>query len=208
MFLNADALESIEIPASVQTIGTAAFNGDEALTSVTFADDSVLTTIEEVAFNGCNSLNLVKIPNSVTTIGINAFRGGNFKLRGRRGLLQTGPDVGSLDSVSIPEGATVGAGAFANQPCPEESYTAGTTMCECDTTDDSCFLEGGAPTAAPTAAPPPPLSPVAITGIALGSVVGAAAVGYVSYGAYAASGSGSGSGSTESGQKLLTFTYL
>ena len=200
-------LTSIEIPVSVQTIGTDAFKSNEALASVTFADDSVLTTIEESAFKGCNSLNLVKIPNTVTIIGDNAFEGVDPTRRGRRGLLQAGPGPGGLDSVSIPAGATVGDDAFANQACDENLYQRGTTMCGCDTTDDSCFLEGGAPTEAPTEAAPP-LSPVAITGIALGSVVGAVAIGYISCKACVASGSGSGSGSTESGQKLLSSTYL
>ena len=75
-------LQSIEIPASVETIATAAFKGCTALTTVTFEKGSQLKTIEGGyssssayygAFEGCTSLTSIEIPASAETIGENAF---------------------------------------------------------------------------------------------------------------------------------------
>ena len=69
-------LTSIEIPASVQTIGVEAFWRCYALQSITFENNSQLTTIGNSAFYECTGLTTgVSIPASVITIGIHAFSG-------------------------------------------------------------------------------------------------------------------------------------
>ena len=82
-FFGCTSLTSIEIPASVETIGVAAFKNCTALTTVTFEKGSQLKTIEGGAkdsnyygaFCGCTSLTSIEIPASVETIGSTAFRG-------------------------------------------------------------------------------------------------------------------------------------
>ena len=64
---------SITIPNSVTSIGNHAFYECKDLTSVTFENDSQLTSIGRAAFYHCSSLTSVIIPNSVTSIGNQAF---------------------------------------------------------------------------------------------------------------------------------------
>ena len=79
-FYNCTSLTSIEIPASVETIGDAAFYGCTALTTVTFEKGSQLKTIrggnyDAGTFRGCTSLTSIEIPASVEAIGYNIFYG-------------------------------------------------------------------------------------------------------------------------------------
>ena len=74
-------LQSIEIPASVETIESTAFKNCTALTTVTFEKGSQLKTIQGGAsslyygaFFGCTSLTSIEIPASVETIGVAAFK--------------------------------------------------------------------------------------------------------------------------------------
>ena len=60
------------IPNSVTTIENWAFGGCNSLTSINIPNS--VTTIGEGAFWGCDSLTSINIPNSVTTIGNSAFR--------------------------------------------------------------------------------------------------------------------------------------
>jgi len=62
---------SVSIPASVTSIGNAAFNDCTGLTSITIPDS--VTSIGNDAFNGCKGLTSITIPASVTSIGRNAF---------------------------------------------------------------------------------------------------------------------------------------
>ena len=73
------SLESIYIPASVTKIGDSAFEDCSSLTSVTFAQDSVLTALgsdplqESAIFRGTTSLKTIDLPESIETIGGNIF---------------------------------------------------------------------------------------------------------------------------------------
>ena len=62
----------IHIPATVQTIGYTAFEGDTNLTTVTFAANSELTTIGVAAF-AHTAITSIEIPASVTSIMNSAF---------------------------------------------------------------------------------------------------------------------------------------
>ena len=74
------SLSEITIPAKVERIGEYAFydcydyaNHSGGLKTVTFAENSRLTTIEEHAFYRCMYLEKIEIPASVTSIGGYAF---------------------------------------------------------------------------------------------------------------------------------------
>ena len=74
------SLSEITIPAKVERIGEYAFydcydynNHSGGLKTVTFAENSRLTTIEEHAFYRCRYLEKIEIPASVTSIGGYAF---------------------------------------------------------------------------------------------------------------------------------------
>ena len=74
------ALTSIEIPASVETIGASAFYGCSSLATVTFENGSQLKTIGGGssyygAFSDCTALTSIEIPASVETIEAAAFKG-------------------------------------------------------------------------------------------------------------------------------------
>lgn len=65
-------ITSIEIPASVETIGNMAFYGTASLTTVTFAENSILQVIGEGAFSA-SAITNITIPESVTSIAGMAF---------------------------------------------------------------------------------------------------------------------------------------
>ena len=74
-FGNCSALTSIEIPASVETIGQSTFTDCEALTTVTFEKGSKLKTIGKRAFNDLPNLKTVDMSacTQVETFGMWAF---------------------------------------------------------------------------------------------------------------------------------------
>ena len=90
-------LTSIEIPASVTSIGECAFLGCQDLTSITFAEGSQLESIGRSAFSS-SRLTSIEIPAGVTSIGEAAFF-----------------SCGGLTSVSFAEGSqlkSIGNNAF------------------------------------------------------------------------------------------------
>ena len=72
-FYNNKTITSVIIPNSVTTIEDNAFYKCSNLTTVTFGENSQLTTIGWYAFRYCSSLTSIYIPDSVTTIGSGAF---------------------------------------------------------------------------------------------------------------------------------------
>lgn len=82
------SFKSVSIPASVTTIGEKAF-ADCGVTSVTFATNSQLTTVDMYAFFSSSSLQNIALPDGVTTIGEAAFNGCN-----------------NITSISIPDSIT------------------------------------------------------------------------------------------------------
>ena len=74
-FMNLMFLPEVTIPASVKTIHKRAFENCRSLSSVTFAPNSQLQTIDHWAFYECINLKSLEIPEGVTSIGNGAFYG-------------------------------------------------------------------------------------------------------------------------------------
>ena len=87
-FESVRSFKSVSIPASVTTIGEYAF-AHCGVTSVTFAANSKLTTVDRYAFFSSSSLQSIALPDGVTTIGVAAFNGCN-----------------NITSISIPDSVT------------------------------------------------------------------------------------------------------
>lgn len=67
--------DSFVLPDSVETIRGGAFAGCVDLTQFAAGTDSVLGSIGDYAFDGCENLVIVSLPSSLTEIGEYAFRG-------------------------------------------------------------------------------------------------------------------------------------
>ena len=74
-FEDCTALTSVEIPNTITSIGSYAFNRCTGLTSLTFQENSTLTEINTGAFSSCSNLTTLRIPASVTGIYISTFGG-------------------------------------------------------------------------------------------------------------------------------------
>ncbi len=86
---------SYEIPGSVTSIGSKAFQLCNKLTEVTIPNS--VTSIDDYAFSGCSGLTSMNLPNSITTIGSAAFA-----------------DCSNLTSVNISNAVTsIGSTAFS-----------------------------------------------------------------------------------------------
>ena len=71
LYLNGEEVKDLVIPDGVTNIGSYAFSGCSALTSVTIPNS--VTSIGDYAFKGCTGLTAIDIPNGVTSIGSGAF---------------------------------------------------------------------------------------------------------------------------------------
>ncbi|MBR5842383.1 MAG: leucine-rich repeat domain-containing protein [Bacteroidaceae bacterium] len=119
------------IPESVTSIENNAFNGCESLTSITIPEG--ITSIGEWAFAGCSSLTSITIPESVTSIGMGAFSG-----------------CSSLTSITIPESVTSieefafsGCSSLTSITLPESVTSIGNNaFYDCSSlTDAYCYAE-------------------------------------------------------------------
>ncbi len=72
LYLNGEPLTNVVIPDNVTSIGDRAFWG-RSITSVTFGENSELTSIGMQSFSGCDNLTSIVIPKKVTSIGWSAF---------------------------------------------------------------------------------------------------------------------------------------
>ena len=66
---------AVVIPTSVQSIGEKVFTGNTAITSVSFALGSYVTSIPAEAFMGCTALASVTFPEGILNVGQDAFKG-------------------------------------------------------------------------------------------------------------------------------------
>jgi len=118
-------LEKLELPASLETLGTAAFNGCTKLKTVTVADGSQLQMVGQSSFAGCTSLESFKFLGSsvAVTIGKNAFSGDTklptFTIPGTVTTIEEGAFNGcsAMTGVTFATPAqitTIGPGAFQN----------------------------------------------------------------------------------------------
>ena len=126
VFQSCTSLTTIEIPASVETIGYNAFFGCSSLKTVTFEKGSQLKTID--GFESCTSLTTIEIPASVETIKYSAFNGctslktvtfeKGSELKTIEGYYQfygAFSDCTSLTSIEIPASVeTIGICAFSD----------------------------------------------------------------------------------------------
>ena len=114
------------IPAGIAAIGSSAFSGNTALTSISIP--ATVKTIDEYAFRGCTALESITIPVSVTMIGMGAFNGcsslGSFVFENAAESggedLTLGPDLffgcTALESLVIPARAKILNVPFRNMP--------------------------------------------------------------------------------------------
>jgi uncharacterized repeat protein (TIGR02543 family) len=148
-FANARSLSSVVIPATVVTIKESAFIQNEevvnALTSITFAPNSQLTTIGDSAFRNVNALTNITIPANVKTIGEYAFANWNYNLFAPMALTTVTFEAGSqleriergafqhqrsLSQITIPASVTsIGDNAFQwNRSLTSLSFESGSEL--------------------------------------------------------------------------------
>ena len=114
-FSDCISLESITIPASVKSIEYSAFRGCTSLSDISFAENSVLTTIGDYAFYQCPILHTMDAANCrlIASIGEEAFSNSNemrlFKI-GATTPPECGSNpfgqVGTYSVLKVPFGAT------------------------------------------------------------------------------------------------------
>ena len=100
LYLNGELVTNLVIPESVNSIENRAFCGCHSLTSISFSENSQLTSIGDYAFSNCSGLTAITIPESVTSIGERAFE-----------------VCGSLSAITFPENSQlniIGNYAFSN----------------------------------------------------------------------------------------------
>ena len=91
-------IKSVAIPAGVETLPAGAFENCKSLATVTFAEGSKLTIMQDWVFKGCSALKSIALPASLTVIGNYAFA-----------------DCSAVTAITIPAAVTsVGTHAFTN----------------------------------------------------------------------------------------------
>ena len=73
IFRSSDEIESIKIPASLETIGSYSFGYCDNLSSVVFEEGSSLKEIGNYAFTNCGNLKSIDLPEGFTTLGYQCF---------------------------------------------------------------------------------------------------------------------------------------
>jgi hypothetical protein len=73
LFDGCEALEEIDIPNTLTSLGVGIFTGCKNLLSVNFNNNTNITSIPGETFAGCTSLEEITIPPNVTSIGEEAF---------------------------------------------------------------------------------------------------------------------------------------
>lgn len=113
-FHDCDALESLTFPARLSSLGNSTCYYLDSLKRVTFARNSLLTTVPYQAFVGCKALTELTLPDNLSEIGEKAFQ-----------------DCSALTAVRIPDGiTTIGNYAFSgcsnlsNVQCSGNSLTS------------------------------------------------------------------------------------
>lgn len=97
-FSNADQMESIVIPSSVESMSTNVFVGCKSLKNVYISPDSSIQKLMNGVFSGCSSLEKVVLPDSITVIENSVFT-----------------NCSSLQEINLPASLTsIGSGAFQN----------------------------------------------------------------------------------------------
>ena len=97
-FANVAFVNSVTLSDTFETIGLSAFENCSSLTTISFGQNSKVTSIGSRAFSKCASLTSLNIPSTVTEIGDFAFA-----------------DCKKVESVSLPKGLElIGVGAFKN----------------------------------------------------------------------------------------------
>ena len=66
-------ITSIELPATLETIGDCAFHSCSGLTSIDLSNCTSLTSIGDFAFCNCSRLTSITLPSNLTSIGEDAF---------------------------------------------------------------------------------------------------------------------------------------
>lgn len=74
LYFEGELVRALLIPDYVTSIGVYTFRGCTSLESVTFGENSQLTSIANLAFRDCTSLISIEIPEGVTNIGWYTFR--------------------------------------------------------------------------------------------------------------------------------------
>ena len=118
---SSSSVETVNIAASIQTIGDNAFNGCSSITQLVIPPTSALTDIGNNAFNGCG-FSSINLPTGLLTIGNSAFENCEFLTSidlpasltsiGTNAFASSG--LQSIDLSNLNTSIPIGANAFAN----------------------------------------------------------------------------------------------
>mmetsp|Transcript_34159 Transcript_34159/g.67246 ORF Transcript_34159/g.67246 Transcript_34159/m.67246 type:complete len:215 (+) Transcript_34159:123-767(+) len=139
-FFGCDALKAVNIPASVQNIGSYSFYQTENLETVIFEEGSLLEVIGFGAFEYCDSLKNITLPANLKSIGGDAFALSGLE----KVIFEEGSELETIDTsafwgnnlqtVNIPSGVETKRWVFDKTGCPEDIFTPGATIVDCRVT--------------------------------------------------------------------------